>query len=55
LTDAKTKKLVATVLPGFLGESGLLGSNGNFYPDAAIVLQWEVDKKFAFVSISGVG
>jgi hypothetical protein len=55
LTDAKTKEIVAKIVPGIGGETGLIGSNGNFYPDARIVLQWVKDQKFAYVTVTGVG
>ena len=53
MTDAKTGKLVATILP--FADDGILSDSGTFFPSAVFPLTWEVDGHLASISIMGIG
>ncbi|OCH84161.1 hypothetical protein OBBRIDRAFT_839921 [Obba rivulosa] len=47
--------LVATIVPGTTADHGIIASDGTFYSDAKITLQWTADDKFAYIHALGVG
>ncbi|KAJ7587479.1 hypothetical protein C8J56DRAFT_1050694 [Mycena floridula] len=55
LTDPVTGDVVAILIPGLGGETGLIASNNVFYPSAQVGFQWVDDKKFAWAEFHGTG
>ncbi|KAG8689222.1 hypothetical protein FRC08_011041 [Ceratobasidium sp. 394] len=47
--------LIATVVPGVGGETGVIDKNGNLEIDVKAVFQFVDDKKFTYAAISGIG
>ncbi|KAG9089720.1 hypothetical protein FS749_001110 [Ceratobasidium sp. UAMH 11750] len=47
--------LIAKVVPGVGGETGVIDKNGNLEIDVKAVFQFVDDKKFAYAAISGIG
>ncbi|KAI1783749.1 hypothetical protein LXA43DRAFT_1067373 [Ganoderma leucocontextum] len=52
LTDAKTGKLVGTILP--FADDGIVSDSGIFFPDAVLPLTW-VDGHLASIRVPGIG
>ncbi|KAJ4478410.1 hypothetical protein J3R30DRAFT_3481678 [Lentinula aciculospora] len=56
LTNYATGALEGQIIPGFGGEFGVVSSsNGMFYTDVALAVQWTDDDKYAFLRVHGVG
>ncbi|KAF8595991.1 hypothetical protein BDV93DRAFT_528311, partial [Ceratobasidium sp. AG-I] len=52
---APSGTLIAKVVPGVGGETGIIDKNGNLQIDVKVFFQFIDDNKFAYVAISGVG
>ncbi|KAG8795953.1 hypothetical protein FRC12_007766 [Ceratobasidium sp. 428] len=48
-------KVIATVVPGVGGETGLVDKNGNFQIQSRNIFQFVDDKKYVFIEGSGIG
>lgn len=48
-------KLLATVVPGLGGETGVVDKNNNLQIEARSYFQFVDDKKYAYLSSSGIG
>ncbi|KAJ4478412.1 hypothetical protein J3R30DRAFT_3481697 [Lentinula aciculospora] len=56
LTNYATGALEDQIIPSFGGEFGVVSSsNGMFYADVALAVQWTDDDKYAFLRVHGVG
>ncbi|KAJ3993199.1 hypothetical protein F5050DRAFT_1810732 [Lentinula boryana] len=55
LTDYATGALEGQIIAGFGGEFGLVSSNGMFYTDVALAVQWTDDQKYGFFRVQGIG
>ncbi|KAJ3820432.1 hypothetical protein EV361DRAFT_645880 [Lentinula raphanica] len=55
LTDYATGTLEGTIIGGFGGEFGIVSTNGMFYTDVALAVQWTDDDKYGFFRVQGIG
>ncbi|KAJ3745124.1 hypothetical protein DFH05DRAFT_1492381 [Lentinula detonsa] len=55
LTDYATGALEGQIIAGFGGEFGIVSSNGMFYTDVALAVQWTDDDKYGFFRVQGIG
>jgi hypothetical protein len=54
MTDP-TGALIANVVPGVGGETGVIDKNGNLQIDVKAIFQFVDDKKYAYAAITGIG
>ncbi|KAJ7577578.1 hypothetical protein C8J56DRAFT_1113664 [Mycena floridula] len=54
LTNPITGDVVANLIPGIGGDTGLTALNNIFYPNVQVGLQWVDDNKYAWAELHGI-